>query len=829
MYKAKQRMKTLLLACFAALVSMFLAVALWVTPTSKIDASAAEQTETISVFGTTGTLASDESSISWVSGNCTFTNAKGSTAIRTSDSDHYRVYANSTIKISVNEGSTITKIVITCTSASYATVCQTSFNNAEPEPQSATVSGSIVTIILANSTTSITATASAQTRFKTVAITYTEASSEPTCEHTNTTSTTDDATCTEAGSITVTCNDCGETVSTEEIPVIAHNYVDGTCSVCGAVEPNEVTLTFDDTSKRTIFTTEQQVWTENGITVTNNKANSTTNVADYANPIRFYMNSELIIEYPGMTKIVFSCNTAAYANNLQSSIEVSATVEEKVVTVTLAAATDTFTITLSEGQVRMDSITVHVSTCEHTNTTEITNAPTCTETGSTTVTCDDCGAKVSETTIPALGHNYVDNFCSVCGEQDPATIDYSGYYYISFTHSETVYYVDNSELSSNRYYARTDVEFTAGTVNIAYVYRLIKTENGIYSLCEYDGDCYQENITVEKIDGAYRFYATVDGSACQFLLNAGSGTKYIKFYKASNATQSNYAQDITLTPVDFPANIESASITIGEDITMNYYVTMSDEFAEAKMYFTVDGKTYEVGGVEKEVNENKRYVFSLDIPPHFMANNIKAELKLGDAVLAIKAEYSVKEYAQNMLNKIADGTQADANGTLKQLLTDLLYYGDAAYNYANKTTDAVPATDGVENLGSESTAEPTATDFTLTKNEEISSYPAYFLGAGVYFDNVNQIYVKINTTENVTLTINGVEAEITGNMIYTDGILATGFDDTYEFKLYHNDVLMQTLTYSVNAYAYAKQGDATMGELALALYRYGASATAYKA
>ena len=182
-----------------------------------------------------------------------------------------------------------------------------------------------------------------------------------------------------------------------------------------------------------------------------------------------------------------------------------------------------------------------------------------------------------------------------------------------------------------------------------------------------------------------------------------------------------------------------------------------------------------------------------------------------------------------MLNKIADGTQADANGTLKQLLTDLLYYGDAAYNYANKTTDAVPATDGVENLGSESTAEPTATDFTLTKNEEISSYPAYFLGAGVYFDNVNQIYVKINTTENVTLTINGVEAEITGNMIYTDGILATGFDDTYEFKLYHNDVLMQTLTYSVNAYAYAKQGDATMGELALALYRYGASATAYKA
>ena len=40
------------------------------------------------------------------------------------------------------------------------------------------------------------------------------------------------------------------------------------------------TITFDATSKRTVFNTNQQVWVENGITVTNNKSASTSNVAD---------------------------------------------------------------------------------------------------------------------------------------------------------------------------------------------------------------------------------------------------------------------------------------------------------------------------------------------------------------------------------------------------------------------------------------------------------------------------------------------------------------------------------------------------------------------
>lgn len=102
---------------------------------------------------------------------------------------------------------------------------------------------------------------------------------EVTCDHDHTTRTETPATCTEDGSVTVTCDDCGEVLSTETlpatghstvvknakdatctepgytgdkvctvcgetvetgevIPAAGHSYKDGKCTVCGAADPN---------------------------------------------------------------------------------------------------------------------------------------------------------------------------------------------------------------------------------------------------------------------------------------------------------------------------------------------------------------------------------------------------------------------------------------------------------------------------------------------------------------------------------------------------------------------------------------------------------------
>ena len=87
--------------------------------------------------------------------------------------------------------------------------------------------------------------------------------------------------------------------------------------------------------------------------------------------------------------------------------------------------------------------------------------------------------------------------------------------------------------------------------------------------------------------------------------------------------------------------------------------------------------------------------------------------------------------------------------------------------------------------------------------------------------------------EGVKLLVNGKEVQLNGGVYYTDAIHATEFDDEFVFALYDGNKLIQTYTYSVTSYIYAKMnatkdGELTaMANLARALYRYGESAKNY--
>jgi hypothetical protein len=203
-----------------------------------------------------------------------------------------------------------------------------------------------------------------------------------------------------------------------------------------------------------------------------------------------------------------------------------------------------------------------------------------------------------------------------------------------------------------------------------------------------------------------------------------------------------------------------------------------------------------------------------------MGDNIKAELILEDGtVLAVK-DYSIKTYAQNML--------VGANEKLQRLLSDLLYYGDEAQRYLGMEATT---TAGIEGLAEKATATPPETQLTIDE----AQLPAWFGAAGLKFDNVNQLYVRVDgDLEGVTVTVtknNGkpVEFEAKGALYYTDGVVATEFDTVYTFVLSVNGQELQTLTYSVNSYVYAMKNNANMKDLATALYNYGLAAEAYVA
>ena len=161
------------------------------------------------------------------------------------------------------------------------------------------------------------------------------------------------------------CTSCGKAGTDVALGHTQAN-AEGKCDRCGidlGATYVENELSFASKDNRTTFTTSQQVWVANGVTLTNDKSASTSNVADYANPARFYKSSKITVECANMTKIEFVCNSGSYATALQNSIATNAnytvSVSGSTVTVTFVDAVDSFVIdNLSGGQVRMNSLTV---------------------------------------------------------------------------------------------------------------------------------------------------------------------------------------------------------------------------------------------------------------------------------------------------------------------------------------------------------------------------------------------------------------------------------------------------------------------------------------
>ena len=128
-------------------------------------------------------------------------------------------------------------------------------------------------------------------------------------------------------------------------------------------ETVEASLSFANKAQRTTYTTSQQVWEQNGIKLTNDKASSSNNVADYAKPARFYAGSKLTVEAPGsITKILFDCNSSSYATAMKNSIGTvsgaTVSISSDKVTVTFSTAVESFVVAKLTAQVRMDALTV---------------------------------------------------------------------------------------------------------------------------------------------------------------------------------------------------------------------------------------------------------------------------------------------------------------------------------------------------------------------------------------------------------------------------------------------------------------------------------------
>ena len=280
---------------------------------------------------------------------------------------------------------------------------------------------------------------------------------------------------------------------------------------------------------------------------------------------------------------------------------------------------------------------------------------------------------------------------------------------------------------------------TAGTfafyTGSGYLYAASSSANQLKTKSELDKN---GSWKIDINDGVASIVAQDSTNRNVMQYNPNNGSPLFACYaSASQQDLSLYRRE--LIPAWYTTlQFDCASITVGQDLVMNYKVSMSEDFAGAEMTFTMNDKTTTVTGNKV----GTQYVYSLNIAPQCMGENIAAELKFGDTVLATKAEYSVTDYVEYQLNN-------NPSDELKQLLVDMLHYGAAAQVYQNYKTDALV------NAG----LEPNNSDCQKSENyvknlsELTEGSPVHFTSAGVYFDGVNKLFVRVNSTENVVVKV----------------------------------------------------------------------------
>ena len=126
---------------------------------------------------------------------------------------------------------------------------------------------------------------------------------------------------------------------------------------------SSATIDFGTSAARVSQNDNTQVWKSNGLTITNNKNESTQPIKDYTNPIRLYANTDLVIEFKGMTKIVFNVETSSkpvanLLDSLANNTGITVSDSGNLVTVTFDKPVNSFTIVFV-AQVRLNSITAY--------------------------------------------------------------------------------------------------------------------------------------------------------------------------------------------------------------------------------------------------------------------------------------------------------------------------------------------------------------------------------------------------------------------------------------------------------------------------------------
>ena len=206
-------------------------------------------------------------------------------------------------------------------------------------------------------------------------------------------------TCTAEGYTTYTCPLCKTTFVDDVTPMIAHDYQDGVCTVCGQIL-RTVTFACDEGASVTVYETQSldSDCIENAVSV--HPRDSETGLIDCSGSgqVNFVVNLQ-----PGYELVNVTAEPAGSFKNLKPPADTGIVNGYRLTKVT---GDPTITVTTSR---------VDPGTCEHEYAAVVT-PPTCLTEGYTTYTCPKCAHSYVGDTVPVIPHDYQNGVCTVCGQ-----------------------------------------------------------------------------------------------------------------------------------------------------------------------------------------------------------------------------------------------------------------------------------------------------------------------------------------------------------------------------------------------------------------------------
>ena len=682
-----------------------------------------------------------------------------------------------------------------------------------------------------------------------------------TCVHSYTEKITTEPGCDTAGVKTFTCSKCGDSY-TEEIPASGHNYVGGTCSVCGGKDP----LFVDK-----IYLKAGNDWRSAGAWI----AAWFPGAETWVTMTDSFGNGYYWCQVPeGATGVIFvRMDPAALQPNWDQKWNqtVDLTVESNRMFVIENPWNEEFEWKATGSWADYDPT---VAECDHSYETEVITPVTCTANGENRLTCTKCGDTKTQI-VEATGHNYTDGVCTGCGQAQPTEpvvlylkpnanwhIDGCRFAAYFFGNGET--WLDMTDEDGDGIY---ECVAPVGYPNVIFCRmnpsalengwnnKYNQTGNlmvptGDATLCTIPDGAWDPS-TTEVIWSEYTktfslrmTRSLTKAMSSNDIIVGGDEDNALNLHSIKEQMSSDviYGQvDEFLPGVEEPecedVKINGASLVLSDDIDINYYVTVPENAENVYMTFTMNGQTSTVTDYTIGADGRYSFVFS-GINAQKMGDNVSATVYAtvaGNEVSDTVAEYSVRSYCVNQLNKMADDDK------LVRLISDLLVYGEKNQIYQGYKTDKL-VTEGLELSPSTFTKLDESFDkFEVTGTADDA---ARFTGVGLVLSNkvVMSLVIKTEDPAAFTYRVNvaGVDTDYTAAdleaagdgkyVLYFDELKATAFNETVTVTMLRDgQTVGQTVTYSVNSYIYRNQNtdDVALRDLLEAIYNYGCSAKEY--